>query len=288
MSWSCTLLRAGSFRLDGGGMFGVVPKALWSKMTDAADDNTIPLQCNCLLLEQGGTRVLVETGNGDKWSDKERSIYHLEERTVLDGLAEHNVDPGSIDHVVLTHLHFDHAGGMTRPGRSGDGADKDNAVTNFPNAAVHVQTREWADADANTAVMSRTYLRSHLDPIATQIQKHDGVSTILDGIRVMPVPGHTWGQQAVLIDGTHGTICFPGDVVPTVNHAGSAFNMGYDVEPYTNMKTKQSLFTRAHEEQWTIVLDHEPGNPVVRVTPHAKRAGVMQLTPSDPADAGIQ
>lgn len=274
MSWRCTVLRAGSFRLDGGGMFGVVPKALWSRMTDTAEDNTIPLQCNCLLLEDGDRRVLVETGNGEKWSDKERAIYHLERRTVVDALAERDLDPGDIDEVVLTHLHFDHAGGLTR--WAPDGV---TPMPTFPNARIHVQEREWRDADANRAVMTRTYLRSHLDPVADAMELLDGEQTVTDGIRVMPVPGHTWGQQAVIIESTDGTLCFPGDVMPTVNHAGDAFNMGYDIEPYTNMLTKRSLLERAAGEGWTIVLDHEPGEPAVRVHADADRPGRYRLEP---------
>jgi glyoxylase-like metal-dependent hydrolase (beta-lactamase superfamily II) len=275
MTWRCTVLRAGSFRLDGGGMFGVVPKALWSRMTDVAEDNTIPLQTNCLLLEDGDRRVLVETGNGEKWSDKERAIYHLERRTVLDALAERDVDPGSISDVVVTHLHFDHAGGLTRYAPDGT-----TPIPSFPNARIHVQEREWRDADANRAVMTRTYLRSHLDPVAAATELADGEATILDGIRVMPVPGHTWGQQAVIVETTAGTICFPGDVMPTVNHAGDAFNMGYDIEPYTNMRTKRSLLERAAGEGWTVVLDHEPGEPAVRVREDPDRPGRYRLEPA--------
>lgn len=274
MSWRCTVLRAGGFRLDGGGMFGVVPKALWSRMTDVAEDNTIPLQCNCLLLEDGDRRVLVETGNGAKWSDKERSIYHLERRTVLDALAERNIDPADIADVIVTHLHFDHAGGLTHWGPRDQ-----TPLPSFPNARIHVQEREWRDADANRAVMTRTYLRTHLDPVAGAMELLDGEQTVLDGIRVMPVPGHTWGQQAVLVETTDGTICFPGDVMPTVHHVGDAFNMGYDIEPYTNMLTKRSLMERAAGEGWTIVLDHEPGEPAVRVMADPAKPGRYRLEP---------
>src|SRR5262245_61278692 len=107
--WSWQLLRAGAFRLDGGGMFGVVPKTIWSKLVQPDDQNRIPLQTNCLLLDDGSTKVLIETGFGDKWTDKERGFFDLERRTVVDALREINIAPQQIDHVIVSHLHFDHA-----------------------------------------------------------------------------------------------------------------------------------------------------------------------------------
>lgn len=261
-TWNWTILRAGAFRLDGGGMFGVVPKALWSRMTEPDDANRIGLQTNCLLLEDGSTRVLIETGYGDKWSEKERGIYALEPRTVVDALREHGVDAESIDHVIVTHLHFDHAGGLT------GGPD---AAPCFPNARVHCQRREWEDACANRAVMTRTYLRNHLDPVAAAVELHDGDDEVLPGIHVDPAPGHTWGQHLIRFADGKGTLAFPGDVMPTVHHVGPAFNMGYDIEPYTNMQTKQTLLERAARESWRLILDHEPGDPVVRVAQDGDR-----------------
>jgi glyoxylase-like metal-dependent hydrolase (beta-lactamase superfamily II) len=257
MTWSWTLLRAGAFRLDGGSMFGVVPKALWSRLVEPDEGNRIPLQTNCLLLERDGVRVLVETGCGDKWTDKERSIYALEPRSILDALAEEQIDPGSIDHVVLTHLHFDHAGGLTRFDATGE------PVLNFPRATVHVQRQEWEDAISNRSTMRGTYLRTHLDPVADRVVQHEGEAELLPGLRVWSMPGHTWGQQAVCFEDDEGTVCFPGDVMPTRNHMGAAYSMGYDMLPFTNMESKAALLQMAREQQWRIVLDHEPGDAIV-------------------------
>lgn len=256
--WNWTLLRAGLMRLDGGGMFGVVPKALWSRLVEPDEQNRIPLQTNCLLLECDGRRVLVETGCGDKWTDKERAIYGLEQRCVLDALAEVDVSPESIDRVVVTHLHFDHAGGLTRVV---DGV----AVASFPNADVVVQRREWDDANANRSTMTGTYLRTHLDPVADVLCLVDGAAEVEPGLRVLPDPGHTWGQQAVLIDAADGKLCFPGDLLPTVHHLGAAWSCGYDMEPYQSKLTKTWLFERACDEGWLLVLDHEPGDAVHRL-----------------------
>lgn len=272
--WSWQLLRAGNFRLDGGSMFGVVPKPIWSTLTTPDDQNRIPLQTNCLLLDDGSTKVLIETGYGGKWSDKERGFFDLEHRTIADALHETNIEPTAIDHVIVSHLHFDHAGGLTELNADGQ------PVPTFPNATVHVQKTEWDDALANKSTMTRTYLRSHLDPVADRIVQHDGEAEALQGITVWPMPGHTWGQQAVRFTDEHGVVCFPGDVMPTANHVGLPFSMGYDMEPYTNMRSKKSLLERAAAEGWRLAIDHEPGEAIVRVKPDDEKPGRFTLQPT--------
>jgi glyoxylase-like metal-dependent hydrolase (beta-lactamase superfamily II) len=269
--WSWTLLRAGLFRLDGGGMFGVLPKTIWSRFVTPDEHNRIPVQANCLLLEDGETKVLIEAGYGDKWSEKERGYWDLERRTVADAVREAGIDPQAIDHVIVTHLHFDHAAGLTELNAAGEPAPV------FPNARVHVQKREWDDALANRSTMTRTYLRTHLEPIAHLIETADGEGEILPGITVQPMPGHTWGQQAVRFADEQGVVCFPGDVLPTINHVGPTFSMGYDMEPYTNMQSKHELLVRAEGEGWRLALDHEPGEALVHV---AADGGRFTLAPA--------
>ena len=273
-TWQWQLLRAGTLRLDGGGMFGVVPKTIWSKVAPPDDLNRILLQTNCLLLEREGVRVLIETGFGEKWSDKDRSIYALEKRTVVDALREVNIDTGSIAYVIVTHLHFDHAGAMTA-----NGPDREPVPT-FANAEVFVQRTEWQDALANKSTMTRTYLRSHLDPIADRVRLIDGIAEVLPGIRVEPVPGHTWGQQSIWFHDAQGELVFPGDVIPTVNHVGLAYSIGYDMLPYQNMLTKAALLERAARENIRIVIDHEPGDAVVTVAADAEKPGRFRLQPA--------
>lgn len=255
-------------------MFGVVPKTIWSKFIETDEKNRIPLQTNCLLLDDGESKIVIETGYGDKWSDKERAIYALEHRTVADALREKNIDPAEIDHVIVTHLHFDHAGGLTTFHASGE------AIPVFSKAKVHVQKQEWDDALANRSTMTKTYLRNHLDPIAEAIVKHDGETEAIpgSGIIVQPMPGHTWGQQAVRFHDRDGVVCFPGDVMPTANHVGLAFSMGYDMEPYTNMLSKRKLLERAADEHWKLVIDHEPGHPVVSVKQDGEHPTRFTLT----------
>lgn len=258
-------------------MFGIIPRAIWSKLAAPDDENRIPLQTNCLLLDDGqGTRILIETGFGDKWSDKERGFYDLERRCVADAIRETEIAPKDINHVVVTHLHFDHAAGLTTLDDDGQ------PVPVFPGATIHVQKTEWEDALAGKSTMNRTYLRNHLDPIADQVRLHDGEVEIFPGagVHVFPVPGHTWGQQAVSFADEHGIIVFPGDVMPTANHVHPAFSMGYDMEPYTNMLTKQRLLERAADEGWRIVIDHEPGDAIVTVEPDPDAPGRYRLRPA--------
>ncbi len=277
MSWSWKHLRAGAFKLDGGAMFGLVPKPLWQRLVQPDDRNRIALDTNCLLVEGHGKLVLIEVGLGDKYTDKQRDIYAMESRSILDALHEVDCRPEDIDAIVLTHLHFDHAGALTRYADDGE-----SAVPNFPNAEVISQKTEWEDALAGKSTMHSTYLRNHLDPIAERVRTVEGESEVLPDMSVFPAPGHTWGQQAIrFADSSGRTIVYPGDALPTVNHAGLTYNMAYDVIPYTNMATKKSLLTRCHDEGWTIALDHDPETPFVEVEPHPKRAGEFVLSPAE-------
>jgi glyoxylase-like metal-dependent hydrolase (beta-lactamase superfamily II) len=315
-AWS--LLRAGRFKLDAGSMFGLIPRVVWSRSVAVDDRNRMQVQHNCLLLEAAGSgaRVLIETGTGDKLDEKSRDIFDLERRSILDALAERGVAPETISAVLVSHLHFDHAGGLTRLCREGEAPDwtgpasgmagprPDHGVKRtFPNAKVIAQSREWADAQANRSVMTRTYFKDHLEPIVPQLHLVDSArpfvtgstpgrdempmlplearcSEPVPGVRVFLVPGHTWGQQAMMFKDREGrTVVFTPDVLPTLAHAGAAYSLGYDVEPYTSSVTRHWLLAEAAARDWVLVLDHEPGNPVVRVRENGK--GWFDLVPQE-------
>jgi glyoxylase-like metal-dependent hydrolase (beta-lactamase superfamily II) len=276
--WSWTLLRAAEFWLDGGAMFGIIPRPVWLKWFPAAGPNAvdenhrIPLQTNCLLLESEGASnkqlVLIETGIGDKFPPKERALYRQEDRAVHDALHEINCNPTDINHVICTHLHFDHAGGLTRRASPTRGAGPDDAPKLvFPNAKIISQKQEWDDALANRSTMHKTYLRNHLTPeVAERMVLIEGEKEVLPGITVWPIPGHTWGQQAVRFTDTHNsTVVYVPDVMPTALHARPTTNMAYDVESYTSMQQRLALLERAAKENWTLVLDHEHAHPVFTV-----------------------
>jgi len=270
--WQWRLLRAGSFRLDGGTMFGIIPRVLWQKLMPPDDLNRITLQTNCLLLDDGRRTVLIETGYGNKFDAKNRDIFALEDRWIGRALEDAGVDRCEIDAVVVTHLHFDHAGGLTfvdAPGAT--------PRPTFPNARVYVQKTEWEDALANKSTMTRTYLRDNLDSIADRVVLLEGECEALPGIRTMLTPGHTWGQQGVLFQDREGVVVFPGDVMPTASHVGSLYNMAYDVLPYENILTKRRLLKRCAAEGWRLAIDHEAGCAVRRVRVHPDRGDQFDL-----------
>ena len=260
-NWSWNVLQAGALRLDGGGMFGIIPRTTWTDWIETDASNRIPLQTNCMLLRREGTTVLVETGCGDKWTPAERDFYAIEERTIVDALREEDVSPEEIDLVVLTHLHFDHAGGLTR--MEGDGPDA-AAVPVFPNAEIVVQRRELEDANANRSTMTRTYLPNHIDPIGPRFRAIDGAAEIMPGLRVRPLPGHTPGMHGIFIETDDGTVVFPGDLLPTRHHAHPSAATAYDQLPYETFLTKRMFMHEAADSTWTVVLDHDAHQPVVQ------------------------
>ena len=294
--YSWKLLRAGPIWLDGGSMFGIVPRAIWNKRVSCDAQGRIELAHNCMLLESEGQRIVIETGSGDKFDEKNRRIYGLTNRSIIDAVRDAGCRCEDVAHVIVTHLHFDHAGGVTRRGDDG------RAVRTFPNATIHVQRLEWEDALSNRSVMTRTYLRENLDPIREQVRLidspplfptghlpqrdemppsrlEDRETEVLPGIWVFSVPGHTWGQQAVrFVDGRGRHVVFTPDLIPTAEHVGAAYNMAYDVEPFISTVTRRWFLQEAVERDWLLVLDHEPGEPRRRVRLDGK--GWYELSPA--------
>jgi len=250
------MLDGGSFRLDGGAMHGVVPKTLWSKLVSCDALNRCSYSTRCLLIEVGGRRVLVETGNGDKFSPKLKEIYGIDhDRAIGAALAEVGLRPDDIDTVVMTHLHFDHSGGTTRQTPSG------GFEPVFKKARHVVQRREWADATHPHERNRASYLQENLGPLeaASLLQLVDGETEIAPGVRVVPTPGHTAGHQSILVGAPDGPkALFLGDVVPTAVHVRLPWVMSYDLDPARTVETKRDLFTRALAEDWLLLWGHDP------------------------------
>lgn len=258
-------LEAGVQRLDGGAMFGVVPKPLWEKRIPADERNRIPLALRCLLVETPDALVLVETGLGNKENDRFRDIYGVRNAPsdprypdrLQEAIAAAGFSANDVSVVIDTHLHFDHAGGNTF-------ADAEGRVRlSFPNARYHVQRGEWEWAHATNERTAASYLPHNFDPVmaAGRLELVEGNATIVPGVSVYRTPGHCPHHQSVLVASEGQTACFLADVVPTMAHLPLPWIMGYDVEPLVTLESKRSLLARAADERWLLVSTHDPFTP---------------------------
>jgi glyoxylase-like metal-dependent hydrolase (beta-lactamase superfamily II) len=255
------VLSDGVFALDGGAMFGVVPRVMWEKTDPPDDRNRVTLALNVALIESGGKRILVDTGMGDKWGERERGIYGIDRSSSLpSGLASLGLRPEDIDIVINTHLHFDHAGGNTR-------AHEGRVVPSFPKARYVVQLGEWEDATRPHERSRASYLEEDFVPLAEarQLQTVQGEVEIAPGVRVVPVGGHTAYHQMVVVEREGRTLAIPTDLVPTASHLPLPFIMGYDLFPVGTLEAKRRILARAVEERWSLLFYHDPRVPVATI-----------------------
>ena len=248
-------IETGRFALDGGAMFGIVPKPLWEKKIAADDRNRIPLAMRGLLLEGDGRLVLIDNGLGDTYDARFSEIYAVEtaHSELHRSLHAAGVEAADVTDVVLTHLHFDHCGGSTtrRDGRL--------ALT-FPNATHYVQKDHWVWARSPNAREKGSFLAENLDPLAEsgRLKLLDGDGEVLPGVRVMTVDGHTEAQQLVKISGPEGTLVFAADLLPTTAHVRLPWVMAYDVRPLVTLQEKAAFLAAALEEEWQLFFEHDP------------------------------
>ena len=257
-------LQAGLQQLDGGAMFGVVPKALWERKIPADERNRIPLGMRCLLVEHPDGLVLIDTGAGNKETEKFYSIYGIENAPVggagptqlESALAEAGFAPADVTMVISSHLHFDHAGGNTR--REDDGS----IALSFPNARYVARLGEWEWAHRANERTSPSYFAHNFDPVrdAGQLELVDADVELLPGISLRHTPGHTPHHQGVLITSGAERMFYLADIAPTVAHVPLPWIMGYDVEPLVTLETKRRLWAEAADERWTVVFEHDSVN----------------------------
>ena len=260
-------IQAGGQKLDGGAMFGVVPKPLWEKRIPADERNRIQLGMRCLLIEHPSGLILIDTGAGNKEDEKFKNIYGLENegadgRTMLeDGLKELSVEPKDIALVINTHLHFDHAGGNTFIGESG------KVQLTFPNATYIVRRGEYDYAMHTNERTAASYFERNFMPVeaAEKFELVAREKTIVKGIRVIPTPGHTPFHQSILIESGGERAFYLGDLVPTHAHLPLPWIMGYDVEPLTTLETKRRILKQAVDEKWLMIFEHDATVPWGRV-----------------------
>lgn len=270
--WKVHAIQAGGQQLDGGAMFGVVPKPLWERRIAADDRNRIQLGMRCLLVEHERGLVLIDNGLGNKESAKFHQIYGVENagaggRTWLeDALQQLGVSPTDVMMMLDTHLHFDHAGGNTY-------VDPDGQVRlTFPRARYVVQRAEYQWATHTNERTAASYFDHNFVPVmeSGRMELVQGEVEILPGITLMPTPGHTPGHQSVRLDSGGETALFLADLVPTAAHLPLPWIMGYDVEPLVTLETKRRLLRTAAEQAWLLIFEHDAVNPWGRVVHDGK------------------
>ena len=270
------------FRLDGGAMFGVVPRTLWSKVSPPDEHNRIRVNMNCLFIEAGSERILIETGIGDKWSPKYAAIYGIErKRTLRESLqAITNCAPEDITIVVNTHLHFDHAGGNTMLDERG------NTVPTFPNARYFVSRDEHVHAEAPHERDRASYLPENWKQLeeSGQLYLQPPEYEVVPGLTMETMPGHSRTMQCARLE-RGGQILFHfADLIPTRAHVPLAWIMGYDLFPVETLEAKRRLLPQAARENWLCYFYHDPDMPLCRVI---EEDGKLQAVGYDEAQDGF-
>lgn len=248
-------IETGRFGLDGGAMFGIVPKPLWERKIPADAKNRIPLNMRCLLIEGGGRLMLIDNGLGDKYDEKFSDIFavdheYAELNRSLNSLG-FSVD--DVTDVIITHLHFDHCGGSTK--RTGENLD-----IVFKNARHLVQKDHWDWAQHPNVRERNSFLKENLAPLQSSglLEFVDGSAEIAPGISVFAAHGHTEAMQLVKISDEDTTLVYTADLLPTHAHIPSAWNMAYDLFPMTTIKEKEAFLKEACENNWHLFFEHDP------------------------------
>lgn len=249
------LVEDGYFRLDGGGMFGVVPKVLWSKSDPPDEKNRILLGANCLVVKSGDEVVLVDNGLGGKWDSKRADMFAVDlPRKLLPGLEQNGVGPGDVTRMIYSHLHFDHAGGGTFL----DSGSRPQPQ--FPRATHYIQRGEWETANHPNPRDRASYLPENLEPLAEAglVELVDGDAEIIPGVKMIVTGGHTRHHCVIQVTSGGATAIFLADLIPTPSHLHVPFVMGYDLDPETTMTMKQQLLEEAYRNRYLLIFEHGP------------------------------
>lgn len=249
-----SIISDGRFWLDGGTMFGVVPKVMWNKLISADELNRVELSLNCLLIETPEGNVLIDTGINDKLKDRFKEIYKMDrDIAFVESLNRMGFKPENIDFVINTHLHFDHCGGNT--------IKKDGKlIPTFPNAKYIVQKQEWSDATDSNERTKASYLKENFMPVkeSGQLMLVHGNYEVLPGIKVIMTNGHTKGHQSVLIESEGEKAIYFGDLIPTASHIKIPYIAAYDLFPLAVVEKKKEILELAIKEKWLLIFEHDP------------------------------
>lgn len=276
-------IEAGLQWLDGGAMFGVVPKPLWEKKIPADSRNRIPLALRCLLVEAPNALVLVDSGIGNKESEKFRDIYGVDNEgdptRLEDGIRAAGFQLDDVDLVVNTHLHFDHAGGNTVLREDGE------TVPAFPRARYVIQKGELAFASSTNERVRASYMAKNFTPLvaAGRVDEVEESAHVVEGVHLLATPGHTPHHQSVLVESRGETAIFLADVCPTAAHLPLPWIMGYDLEPMVTLETKRRLWERVRNEGWVLIFQHDAALPWARMV---GEEGAPTITPLSEGENG--
>lgn len=275
-------IETGDFRLDGGAMFGVVPKTLWSRGLPADDKNRIPMTMRCLLIKSKSTGklYLVDNGAGTKFNDKMKDIYQLDysSKNLEASFKEHGFTFEDVTDIVFTHLHFDHCGGTSYYD------ENEELALTFPNATYHVLESHWENATHPNAREKASFLPENISPI----ERSGKLNLVNDdheyepGFSTVIVNGHTIGQQLPKIEADGKTLVFVADLIPTHVHVPLPWVMGYDMYPARTLDEKQTFLKQAAEQNWHLYLEHDAHEEIIRVSQDEGRFSVSDtLTLND-------
>ncbi len=244
---------AGEIRLDGGAMFGVVPKVLWAKKMPPDEQNRIHMAMNTLLIQGRGATVLVDTGAGKKEEPKIQDRFGITRSVLEENLQSLGVAFKDVDYVLNTHLHFDHAGGNTDLDSAG------NVVPTFPKARYLAPHEEFSDALKPHERNRASYFSWNYEPLFEEgrMELVDGETEVIPGVSMIPLPGHTRGMCGIKIQSQGRVAFFLADCVPTHHHLALPWIMAYDLEPVTTLETKRKILHQAFEEDWILFFEHD-------------------------------
>ncbi|MDA0834074.1 MAG: MBL fold metallo-hydrolase [Planctomycetota bacterium] len=271
-NFQLTTISGGQFVIDGGTMFGVVPKTMWSRLFPADDHNNILQETNCVLVQTGDQNILIDTGYGSKLAPKLRKIFAAAEGDpLLKNLNAAGLDADDIDLVILSHLHFDHAGGATRIDENGE------LVPTFPNARYIAQRREWMYATAGLPELRGAYPQENLLPLAEHqvIDFIDGDVEIVPGIRSLVTGGHTYHHMAIVIESGDEGAVYLGDLCPTSRHLPTLWGIAYDLDVLQLRRKKPEVLGMIADRGWWALWDHDPDHAAGKLVRDDRRDFAM-------------
>jgi len=253
-AFNLAAIETGTFRLDGGAMFGVVPKVLWSRTNPADENNRIAMAMRALYVEGGGRRLVIDSGAGTNFSLKMITNYAIRTNGLRAALERASIAPDTVTDAVATHLHFDHAGGFTYRSETGE------MKLALPRAVHHIQRTQWEAALSPSEKDRASFFPEYLLPIeqAGLLRLADGVVEIYPGVTLIPTDGHTHGHQVVLISTSAGKLLYCGDLIPLASHVNLPYIMAYDHFPLKTLEEKRQILGRAADEGWILFFEHDP------------------------------